>query len=52
MTEIVKFKCNDCGHRFEQQILTEREKREAQRDRRPTMAIQCPMCGSQRVQRV
>lgn len=51
MTDVVKFRCNDCDTRFDQQILTDREKREAERDRGPVFFVQCPKCGSQRVTR-
>jgi DNA-directed RNA polymerase subunit RPC12/RpoP len=45
---VVKFKCSDCGYRFDQPILTDREKEEAKRDRKPVVGVQCPKCGSPR----
>ena len=51
MTEMAKYQCRRCGERFEVAILTEREKRDAQRDRKPFFAIQCPKCHSQDLKR-
>lgn len=45
MSETVRFRCNNCGHRFEVEVLTEAEKLKAARDRRPTSAVQCPDCN-------
>lgn len=42
MTEIVRYRCKQCGHHFETPILTEREHREATRDGRPVFAVHCP----------
>lgn len=44
MSETVSFRCNNCGYRFETQVLTEREKREAADERRSTSAVHCPKC--------
>ena len=51
MTEIAKYRCKSCGVRFEVQVLTERERREAERERRPVYGISCKKCGSRDVQR-
>lgn len=44
MTERVHFRCNNCGHRFEVDMLDEYERREARRENRPTTAVHCPEC--------
>jgi rubredoxin len=44
MTDIVRFRCNNCGHRFEAEVLDKNEQEEAQRKRRPTSPVQCPEC--------
>lgn len=44
MTIKVRYRCNNCGHRFEAEILDEREKEEARRKNQPTYKIQCPTC--------
>lgn len=44
MTDAVRFRCNNCGHRFEAEVLTEEEKREARRDDQPVSAVRCPVC--------
>jgi DNA-directed RNA polymerase subunit RPC12/RpoP len=52
MTETVTYRCKHCGNRFEAQVLTQREQREAKHDRRPVYAVHCPQCGSRDIQRV
>ena len=52
MTERVVYQCKRCGHRFETQVLSERERREAERDRRPVFAVVCPRCESREVLRI
>ena len=44
MPERARFRCINCGHRFEAEVLTDAEKREARREDRPTSAVQCPQC--------
>lgn len=38
MTELKRFQCLNCGHRFEVEVLTPEEKREAKREDRPVSA--------------
>jgi DNA-directed RNA polymerase subunit RPC12/RpoP len=52
VTEMTKYECRRCGERFELAVLTEREKRDAERERRPIIAIQCPRCHSQDLKRI
>lgn len=51
MADTIRFRCKNCGNRFEAKVLDEYEKREAQRQRRPTYAIQCPQCNRTDVRR-
>ena len=44
MTERVRFRCQNCGYRFETEVLDEAERREARRLDRPTSAVHCPDC--------
>jgi len=44
MPERTRFRCNNCGHRFEEEALTKEERREAERERLPVYSIQCPQC--------
>ena len=44
MPENARFRCNNCGHRFEKEILNEEEAKEERRKGRPVYAIQCPKC--------
>ncbi len=44
MTERIQFRCNNCGHRFEVEVVDEYERREARREKRPTSAVHCPEC--------
>lgn len=50
MTQLAVYRCNQCGHRFETPILSERERREAEKDKRPVFAVQCPRCSSRNLQ--
>jgi rubredoxin len=52
MTERVIYQCKRCGHRFETQVLTERERREAKKGNRPVFAVLCPRCECRDVVRV
>jgi len=45
MSERRRFRCLNCGHRFEADVLTADEKREARRRGRPTQPIACPECN-------
>jgi len=44
MPDRARFRCNNCGHRFETAVLGKDEQREARRVNRPTMAVHCPAC--------
>ena len=52
MTELVRYQCVQCGNKFDVPVLTEKERREAERDRRPVFAIQCPKCSSGQVRKL
>ncbi len=39
-----RYRCRNCGHRFNVNLLTADERREAERQRRPVYAIACPEC--------
>lgn len=51
MTETVRYQCKQCGHRFETQVLTDRERKEIEEQRQPVFPVTCPKCGSQRLAR-
>ena len=51
MTDIVRFHCNNCGHRFETEVLDKDEQREARRINQPTSPIQCPECNRTDIRR-
>jgi DNA-directed RNA polymerase subunit RPC12/RpoP len=51
MSDTVRFRCNNCGRRFEAEVLTEDEKRKAAQERRPTSAVQCPDCNRTDIRR-
>ena len=42
MPETVRYRCRNCGERFEKEVLTEDEKRAAIREGRPLSNIRCP----------
>ena len=44
MTEIIRFRCRNCGHRFETKVLDENEQRDARRTNQPTSPVCCPEC--------
>lgn len=44
MPESVRFRCNNCGHRFETDVLDKEELREARRKNRSTGSVYCPKC--------
>jgi DNA-directed RNA polymerase subunit RPC12/RpoP len=52
MTELTKYECRTCGNRFEVPVLTDKERREAERDRQPVYGIKCPRCGSPNLKRI
>ena len=44
MTRRARFRCRNCGHRFEIDVLDEDEQRQAQRKGLPTSPIHCTKC--------
>lgn len=44
MTDIVRFRCLNCGHRFQSEVLDEQERRDARRRDMPTSPVRCPAC--------
>ena len=44
MPEIIRFRCRNCGKRFEDEVLNEDERREARRINQPVYPIRCPEC--------
>jgi DNA-directed RNA polymerase subunit RPC12/RpoP len=44
MSEVRRYRCNNCGHRFEVEVLTREERLEAERQMRPLSGISCPEC--------
>lgn len=38
------YRCNNCGHCFEIEVLTPEEKRDAERRNQPVYPISCPEC--------
>lgn len=51
MAETVRFRCNNCGHRFDAQVLSQQEKREAERELRPLRDVACPNCNRADIRR-
>ena len=51
MTEQVRYRCKNCGHRFEAEVLTEQECREAKRRDQPVSPVQCPQCRRTDIER-
>lgn len=51
MTDTVRFRCLNCGHRFAAEVLDEDEKREARLFRRPMSAVHCPECNRTDIRR-
>jgi len=51
MSETVRFRCNNCGHRFDAEVLTDDEKRQARLKNRPTSAVHCPQCNRTDIRR-
>jgi hypothetical protein len=52
MTKVVRYRCKNCGNRFETPVLTEREVQEAIKEKRPHFPICCPKCGNQNLQEI
>jgi DNA-directed RNA polymerase subunit RPC12/RpoP len=40
----IRYRCGNCGERFEVEVLTPDEVREARRRDQPTRDVQCPKC--------
>lgn len=51
MTERVRFRCKNYGHRFETEVLDEDERRKARRENRSTNAVHCPVCNRTDIRR-
>lgn len=49
MTQRRRYRCHNCGNRFEIEVLTEEEKREARRKNVPVYRIVCPKCNRSEV---
>lgn len=44
MPKVVRYRCQNCGKRFEIEVLTKEETEEAKRQNRPLSPIHCPDC--------
>lgn len=44
MTVLTRYRCMNCGKRFEIEVLTKEERREAERRQEPVYQIGCPDC--------
>ena len=44
MTDVVRFRCNNCGYRFEAEVLSERERLEMRQRNQPMSPVYCPQC--------
>jgi DNA-directed RNA polymerase subunit RPC12/RpoP len=44
MSELRRYRCLNCGKRFDIEVLTPEEVKRAREERRPTSAIHCPDC--------
>ena len=51
MSKRVHFRCLRCGESFYADVLSEDEKREYMRERRPFSATRCRKCGSTDLER-
>ena len=47
-----RYRCLSCGHEFQILVLTEEERREAQRRDQPVFGIACPNCQGGRLQKI
>lgn len=45
MTELVRFRCLNCGKRFEETVLEAHEKQEAKRLNHQLIMLHCPECN-------
>lgn len=45
MPDTKKYRCLNCGHRFEVDVLTRDERRELEEKNEPIYAISCPECS-------
>ena len=45
MTKLVRYQCQNCGNRFEAEVLTPEEVRQRERERRPMGQVHCPRCN-------
>lgn len=45
MPERKKYRCNNCGERFEVDVLSKEEEREYDRQNRPYSPVHCPKCN-------
>ena len=45
MARVVRFRCRNCGNRFESEILDENDKREVRRKNLRTSPVRCPSCN-------
>jgi DNA-directed RNA polymerase subunit RPC12/RpoP len=44
MSTLVRYKCLNCGKRFEVEVLSKEEKEDYRRKKRPLYQIACPEC--------
>jgi rubredoxin len=44
MSELTQYRCQNCGHRFEVEVLSPDERLQAEREGRPLSGIYCPEC--------
>jgi len=51
MPDKVRFRCNNCGERFEAEVLDEYEKRRARDEGKPTSSVRCPKCINGEIRR-
>lgn len=45
MPQLRKFRCRNCGERFQVEVLNPAEQRRSQNEGRPASAVACPKCG-------
>ena len=45
MSERRRYRCTNCGEKFETEVLTPDEVKRAREQRRPTSAVHCPRCN-------
>ena len=51
MSEMVGYRCKNCGEGFVIEVLTRDEVKERRKAGLPTAPITCPRCGSDHVER-